>query len=129
MPYFQSKNIGSISGYILRDSAGNVIYTNEGQLTYVPDSYVPSIAAASFVGSYRADFDAYSARFLGGASMQASPTEAARFLLSYTIDQFRTNGPLDLQRSYNGIVSGGYEAFVSDFVPAASFAFGYSGSR
>jgi hypothetical protein len=40
---------------------------------------------------------------------------------------FRETGPLDMQRSYNGMVGGGKDEFVAGFRPAASFLLGVVG--
>jgi len=37
---------------------------------------------------------------------------------------FREGGPLDMQRSYNGMVGGGGDEFVGSFRPAASYIYG-----
>jgi hypothetical protein len=40
---------------------------------------------------------------------------------------FQTGGPHDLQRTYNQITGGGYDEFVEDFRPAASYHLGVVG--
>jgi hypothetical protein len=61
--FFQSKNLAWTTGYTLRDANGNVIYTNTGGLTDVPDSYVPNVAAGSFVASYNLRMSLYMTGF------------------------------------------------------------------
>jgi hypothetical protein len=42
-------------------------------------------------------------------------------------DAFIPRGPLDMQRSYNGMVGGGRDEFVGGFRPAASYLLGVVG--
>src|ERR1700684_4237812 len=117
---FQPKNplLPPTSGYVLRDAQGHVLYTNTGSPIYAPDSYVPNTAAASFVAGNQAYDNAYYSGFLANtANPDANPIPAGELDLGYLKDQFRTNGPLDLQRSYNQTVSGGEGAYVPAFTP------------
>lgn len=41
---------------------------------------------------------------------------------------YKTNGPRDLQRSYNGVIGRGYTGFVADFTAVASYDFGFVGA-
>ena len=94
-----SKKNGSVEAKIGRDPAGSLIYGDTGRQVLAPRDF----DAQKFVDSVR------------------NSTEG--------MAGFRTNHQFDLQRSYNGLLSQGYNGFVEDFTPLASWAVGFTAAN
>jgi hypothetical protein len=74
------------------------------------------------------DFDINHAIAFGRAlAPMMNDPDASAAALATMYYAFREGGPLDMQRSYNGMVGGGGREFVSAFRPAASYLLGVVG--
>ena len=111
------KNNRSVRGKILVDAAGNHVRD--------PITGTPLIVDEDFDINRMIN----TARSLGAFAdtFTDDPIAKRAIIYPFMINAFRPGGPLEMQRSYNGMVGGGKDKFVLSFRPAASYMLGVFG--